>query len=522
MCEYLNAWYDRILTNRIKRWMSIDELQTAYQKGKSCNTQIFTIRTITELARKRRIPIFITFIDLEKAFDRVRRTTMLQVLTEKGLGYNMLNALKNLYSNTKVTINKVGTFVTTAGIRQGAASSVYLFIVFINGLFQYLRYRFTDNVILGKIHNLIHADDTIILDTILESLKLKVAATMDFFKTINQNINSGKTKYMIIDSKKNHLKENLIINDTIISYSAKEKYLGHYITDDNSMPKSIKLDIEERGTNVLIKFRNFVNNHPTATLEICLKLFQACFTTTILSNCETWGPWIPRKVLSLYNQGLRLALGVRGNAPTLLIYLETRQPYVCAMIKKRQYNFWTNLDKSPETEIFKLINRANDTAYIKYYKNLEQMYSSGDKVFNKINDQFYEECWKKINDADDSKTKLKTYLDIYENCEITPETSLSLKDHTRCQQKTLSSYIMSSHNLEIEKGRWSRTPKEERVCKQCTSGSVETLCHFLYQCDKFNHIRNRYTNFPTSPQLSNFFNSANCAVILEELHTERN
>ena len=137
MCEYLNAWNDRILSNRLKQWMSIDEFQTAYQKGKSCNTQIFTLRTITELGKKERTPIFVTFIDLEKAFDRVRRTTMLQVLCNTGLGYNMVNAIKNLYSNTNVMLHKIGNFRSTVGIRQGAASSVYIFIIFINGLFKY-------------------------------------------------------------------------------------------------------------------------------------------------------------------------------------------------------------------------------------------------------------------------------------------------------------------------------------------------------------------------------------------------
>ena len=49
LSEYYNAWYDRVLSNRIKLWMSIDEFQTAYQSGKSCNIQIFTLRAITEL-----------------------------------------------------------------------------------------------------------------------------------------------------------------------------------------------------------------------------------------------------------------------------------------------------------------------------------------------------------------------------------------------------------------------------------------------------------------------------------------
>ena len=71
MNEFLNAWYDRILGNRIKRWMNVDEFQTAYQKGKGCNTQIFTLRTITESAKMHNTPIFISYIDLEKAFDRV-------------------------------------------------------------------------------------------------------------------------------------------------------------------------------------------------------------------------------------------------------------------------------------------------------------------------------------------------------------------------------------------------------------------------------------------------------------------
>ena len=90
-----------------------------------------------------------------------------------------------------------------------------------------------------------------------------------------------------------------------------------------------------------------------------------------------------------------------------------------------------------------------------------------------------------MTDSGDSKTKLKTYREIYENCETLPITSLSLKVNKRSQQKILSSYITSSHNLETEKGRWSNTPKAARVCKQCTSGSEETLGHFIYDCDKF-------------------------------------
>ena len=64
------------------------------------NTQIFTFRTITELAKKMKKPIFISYVDLEKAFDKVNRNTMFKVLSDLGIGARMLEALKKLNSST--------------------------------------------------------------------------------------------------------------------------------------------------------------------------------------------------------------------------------------------------------------------------------------------------------------------------------------------------------------------------------------------------------------------------------------
>ena len=60
-----------------------------------------------------------------------------------------------------------------------------------------------------------------------------------------------------------------------VEYNEKEKYLGHYITDDNSLANSIKYDLKERAANVIVKLRNFINNHKDTTIDIRLKVFQA-------------------------------------------------------------------------------------------------------------------------------------------------------------------------------------------------------------------------------------------------------
>ena len=135
----------------------------------------------------------------------------------------MLNALKNLYTNTNIIMDKIGEFRSTSGIRQGAASSVYIFICFVNGLFHHLRSIYCVNNILGAIHNLIHADDTIVLATDFSVFKRKIKSTVEFFNSINQTINLGKTKYMCIDSKNEQRKDDLVVDGVTIQYARKAK-----------------------------------------------------------------------------------------------------------------------------------------------------------------------------------------------------------------------------------------------------------------------------------------------------------
>ena len=373
--EYINSWYDRILCNRIKLWMNIDEFQTAYQKGKGCDTQIFTFRIITELMKQKKIPIYNSYVDLEKAFDKVKRSTMLRVLSNLGMGSVMFNPLRNIYSQTNVYLRGIGSFGSTTGIRQGASSSVYLFIVFINGLFSHVRDKFIESTIYGAIHDLIHDDDTLVLDENLDTLKQKVTCTYEFFADIDQTVNIAKSKYMCLRSQNGTNQfGNMVINGQLVEYTKMEKYLGHYITDDNSLNASIIYDLEERASNVMIKYRNFINNNKSTTIQIRLKVFQACFCSSILSNCEIWGHCFPKKVLTLYNRGLKLALDVRISTPTALIFIETRQPAVLALVRKRQLKFWQNLRKEEGIELHQLIVRAEKTRYIQHYTNLEKLY----------------------------------------------------------------------------------------------------------------------------------------------------
>ena len=58
-------------------------------------------------------------------------------------------------------------------------------------------------------------------------------------------------------------------------------------------------------------------------------------------------------------------------------------------------------------------------------------------------------------------------------------------------RKAITKIRCSDHQLETEKGRHRRVPRELRLCKLCNNGHIETETHFLMECDYYNDIKQR-------------------------------
>ena len=43
--------------------------------------------------------------------------------------------------------------------------------------------------------------------------------------------------------------------------------------------------------------------------------------------------------------------------------------------------------------------------------------------------------------------------------------------------------------LQVEMGRWRGVKREERICKECNSGEVEDVIHWLLRCPTWNSQR---------------------------------
>ena len=80
------------------------------------------------------------------------------------------------------------------------------------------------------------------------------------------------------------------------------------------------------------------------------------------------------------------------------------------------------------------------------------------------------------------------------------------------------SFRTSSHDLEIEKGRYNDIPRDRRLCKVCQIECIEDEYHFLLVCDFYDVLRSQYIpqKYIINPNVNKFrilMSSSNVAIV---------
>ena len=268
---------------------------------------------------------------------------LLKKLIKLGVGRCMLHALKQVYSFSvcvlKFQSELSGSVVMKRGVRQGAASSVLLFNAYIDGLFAHLGSKCSVEEILGAIHALIHADDTIILSTERSAFIKKCNETVAFFNVHKLNLNLAKSCYLVINPSNTDNRRNLVLDSGVLKYRKKIEYLGVIISDSASIKEDVKSFIHVKRPNISVKFSNFCKTNRNAPLDVKLKVLDTCVASALMYGSETWGNF-SKEADAAYRRGLKIALGVRDSTNTEIVHIETGKfPLHCKIITA-QLKFW--------------------------------------------------------------------------------------------------------------------------------------------------------------------------------------
>ena len=115
--------------------------------------------------------------------------------------------------------------------------------------------------------------------------------------------------------------------------------LGTPISESGSLREDLNTHLNVRYKNS-IKFLNFIRENRSAPTSIKLKVLTSCVTSTILYNCETFGPLVPDRLCKLYTKMIKSALNVRPNTPDEIVLIEAGLLPIRALIQKRQLKFF--------------------------------------------------------------------------------------------------------------------------------------------------------------------------------------
>ena len=132
LLEHGMKLWEKILEERLRRIVNIDECQFGFQEGKSTTDAIFIVRQIQEKYAEKKKELYHVFVDLEKAFDRVPRELIRWALRRQMVPERLINMIMALYQNTrsrvKTSAGTSGEFGIRVGAHQGSGLSPLLFV----------------------------------------------------------------------------------------------------------------------------------------------------------------------------------------------------------------------------------------------------------------------------------------------------------------------------------------------------------------------------------------------------------
>ena len=165
----INCWEDtsKILLNRLNAHLDqaglIPESQCGFRNERGTIDMIFTARQLQEKCQKQNVDLYMTFVDLTKAFDTVSRDGLWKIMVKFGCPPRYIAMSRQFHDGMQARVQNDGEysepFPVTNGVKQGCVMAPTLFSMMFSAMltdafqdvdacFQ-IRYRFD-----GKLLNL--------------------------------------------------------------------------------------------------------------------------------------------------------------------------------------------------------------------------------------------------------------------------------------------------------------------------------------------------------------------------------
>jgi len=174
--------------------------QAGFRPHSSCVDQINTLQIVVKQSLEYRSPLYMIFVDFERAFDSLKHTAIWQTLTEWGVPTKLVNIIKELYNKSTCQVihrnRKSESIPMRNGVIQGCVLSPLLLNIVLdtalskaNDTQRGIRWTLTD-----RLEGLDYTDDTCLLAHTFNDIRTKLQQLHHETAKVGLKINISKTK----------------------------------------------------------------------------------------------------------------------------------------------------------------------------------------------------------------------------------------------------------------------------------------------------------------------------------------
>ncbi|KAK3535602.1 hypothetical protein QTP70_017140 [Hemibagrus guttatus] len=283
--------YSRVLERRIQPLVEprIQEEQCGFRPSRGTLDQLYTLHRVLEGSWEFAQPVHMCFVDLEKAFDRVPRGILWEVLWEYGVHGPLLRAVRSLYNRSRslvcIASCKSDLFPVHVGLRQGCPLSPVLFIVFMDRISRCSQglegVRFGDH----RISSLIFADDVVLLAPSSLDLQHALGCFAAECEAAGMRVSTSKSEAMVLDRKK--VACTLQVGGEVLPQVEEFKYLGVLFTSEGRRDHEIDRRIGAAAAVMRSMYRSVVVKKELSR-KAKLSIYQSIYVPTLTYGHELW------------------------------------------------------------------------------------------------------------------------------------------------------------------------------------------------------------------------------------------
>ena len=260
-------------------------------------------------------PLYVNFIDYEKAFDSVDRETLWKLLSHYGIPEKIIALIKCIYQEMRGRVTHAGqiseSFEVETGVRQGCLLSPFLFLLVIDWIMKTTTQGKNNGIqwtLMTQLDDLDFADDLALLSHNCRQMQEKTDCLETTSAKTGLRINKKKTEVIRINATVN---TPITVNGEPIKEVESFVYLGSVLDKEGGTDRDVAARIgKARGAFIMLKNIWASKGINTRTK---LRIFNSNVKSVLLYGCETWRTTkkILQRIQTFINTCLRRIYNIR-------------------------------------------------------------------------------------------------------------------------------------------------------------------------------------------------------------------